>query len=298
MGRGQQTTPSRILDAISAGESSSSPPAQADAMSVYKAANYACSSLLPCSNYSPRRPEARGIKSHIPLELFGFFPNGGPVLKQAFLFARAVVTEHGFSHEVDWQDSVSLDLLTENTFLQEYAWVVLASGMREAVVRKKFPKISQCFYFWSSAEKISDHAEECIHAALRVFRHEAKMRAVVYTAGLIAAEGFRSFKEKLDRQPLQTLEELPYIGPITQFHLAKNIGLNVAKPDRHLVRIAQLFGYATAQDFCLAVARQTGSKIAVADLVFWRFATLQRNYIEVFRQFIGLTEQSPLSRLS
>jgi hypothetical protein len=218
------------------------------------------------------------------------------VLKDAFLLARAFVAEHGFSSEIEWQDSRSLDLLTEDSFLQEYAWVVLASGMREAVVRRKFPSISGCFFSWSSAKRIADHAEACVQAALRVFRHEPKMRAIVFTAGLIANEGFARFRQSLQARPLDTLLGLPYIGPVTQYHLAKNIGVNVAKPDRYLVRIAHLFGYPTVQDFCEAVSRETGSKAAVVDLVFWRFATLRKDYLEVFGQCTPLTEQSLSSR--
>jgi hypothetical protein len=220
------------------------------------------------------------------------------LLKDAFSFARAFVSEHGFSNEIEWQDSVSLELLTEECFLQEYAWVVLVSGMREAIIRRKFPSISECFYCWSSAKQIADHADTCVRTALQVFRHEPKMRAIAFTASLIAKEGFPMFKQALEAQPLDKLLRLPYIGPITQYHLAKNIGVNIAKPDRHLVRIAQLFGYPSVQDFCAAASSQTGAKAAVVDLVFWRFATLRNDYLEVFGQFASLTEESLSNRPS
>lgn len=207
-------------------------------------------------------------------------------MKDAFAFARGFVTEKGFSDEIEWQDSVSLECLAENIFLQEYAWVVLASGMREAVVRRKFHLIAQCFYCWDSAERISRHAESCVGAALQVFHHEGKMRAIAFTAGSIAVRGFTGFRSDLNSQPLETLRTLPYIGPVTQYHLAKNIGLNVAKPDRHLSRISNLFGFPTAESFCRNVAADTGAKISVVDLVFWRFATLQRNYLEILGQFV------------
>jgi hypothetical protein len=183
-------------------------------------------------------------------------------------------------------------------FLQEYAWVVLASGMREAVVRRKFPLVSACFYSWRSAEQIADDAEACVRAALGVFRHEPKMRAIATTATLVAREGFPIFKQALEARPLDTLLELPYIGPITQYHLAKNLGVNMAKPDRHLVRIAHLFGHPSVQDFCGAVSSETGAKISVVDLVFWRFATLRKDYMDIFRQFAQITEQSPSSHPS
>jgi hypothetical protein len=207
------------------------------------------------------------------------------VLKDAFHFARSYVTECGFAGEIEWQDSVSLERLAESTFLQEYAWVVLASGMREAVVRRKFPQISECFWSWSSAQMIACHSKDCVTAALLIFHHEQKMRAIVSTAELIANQGFVVFKEQLEREPLETLRGLPFIGPITQYHLAKNIGVDVAKPDRHLVRIADLFGYQSVHDFCGEVASVTCSRVAVVDLIFWRFATLERNYLGLLRQF-------------
>lgn len=207
------------------------------------------------------------------------------MLKDAFVFVRGFVAEQGFSDEIEWQESVSLDSLTERTFLQEYAWVVLASGMREAVVRKKFQLVAQCFYSWASGERIASNAESCVEAAMQVFRHERKLRAIAFTAALIATRGFRVFRSELESQPLATLRALPYIGPITQYHLAKNVGLNVAKPDRHLSRISSLFGFPTAESFCQSVANDTGAKVSVVDLVFWRFATLQGNYLEILSQF-------------
>lgn len=208
------------------------------------------------------------------------------MLKDAYLFAHAHVTENGFAREIEWQNSVSLEYLSEESFLQEYAWVVLASGMREAVVRSKFREVSACFYDWKSAKRISNNADSCVRAALRVFRHEQKMRALTSTARLIEGQGFCSFKEKLEMEPMKTLRGLSYIGPVTQYHLAKNLGIDVAKPDRHLVRIAHLFGYSSVQDFCRVVGNETDSKVAVVDLVFWRFATLQKAYLEVLGQFV------------
>lgn len=208
------------------------------------------------------------------------------MLKDAYQFAHAYVTECGFAPEIEWQSSVSLEYLTEDSFLQEYAWVVIASGMREAIVRKKFSQISECFYGWKSAELIAQNAGACVQSAMLVFRHEKKLQALASTARQIANVGFESFKTRLASDPLETLRGLGYIGPVTQYHLAKNVGIDVAKPDRHLVRISNLFGFSSVQDFCLAVANGTESKVAVVDLVFWRFATLQKAYLEVLGRFV------------
>jgi thermostable 8-oxoguanine DNA glycosylase len=64
---------------------------------------------------------------------------------------------------------------------------------------------------------------------------------------------------------------LPYIGSITAVHLAKNLGFNVAKPDRHLVRLSRQFGYICAADLCSDIAKDTGEQVKVIDLALWRY---------------------------
>jgi hypothetical protein len=67
------------------------------------------------------------------------------------------------------------------------------------------------------------------------------------------------------------LQRLPYIGEVTSWHLAKNIGADVSKPDRHLVRVAARFGYADVSSMCKDISSAVGDKMSVADLVLWRF---------------------------
>ncbi len=78
------------------------------------------------------------------------------------------------------------------------------------------------------------------------------------------------------------LKTLDFIGPITCYHLAKNIGLDVVKPDRHLVRITEATKFANPHDLCSLIAEMTGDKITVVDLVLWRYATLNDQYVSIF----------------
>ncbi|MCL4328727.1 MAG: hypothetical protein M1410_04010 [Candidatus Thermoplasmatota archaeon] len=84
------------------------------------------------------------------------------------------------------------------------------------------------------------------------------------------------------RNPFETLREFPYIGPVTYYHLAKNIGIPVAKPDRHLSRLASRSGFRDVQEFCEFLSRKTGDRIQVIDIVLWRYATITKDYIEKF----------------
>jgi len=58
--------------------------------------------------------------------------------------------------------------------------------------------------------------------------------------------------------PVDELILLPFIGPVTVWHLAKNFGLITAKPDRHLARISNALGSSGADELRHVVAEQTG----------------------------------------
>jgi ribose 1,5-bisphosphokinase PhnN len=65
------------------------------------------------------------------------------------------------------------------------------------------------------------------------------------------------------------LAELPWIGPVTMHHLAKNLGTDTAKPDVHLERLARR-DRTTTHKLCQRLARETGYRIATIDSVLWR----------------------------
>ncbi|MGB6288676.1 MAG: hypothetical protein WBF36_00940 [Desulfobulbales bacterium] len=62
-------------------------------------------------------------------------------------------------------------------------------------------------------------------------------------------------------------------------NLAKILGLDVAKNDRHLARIAQHCGYSDAHSLCHEISILTGQSASVVDVVLWRFATMSQNTI-------------------
>jgi hypothetical protein len=52
------------------------------------------------------------------------------------------------------------------------------------------------------------------------------------------------------------------------------LGLNVAKNDRHLAKIAEHYGFSSAHTLCQAISDTTGEPTSVVDIVLWRFASL------------------------
>ena len=201
--------------------------------------------------------------------------------------AKRHVIEAGYAYEIDWQDTVAFDSVTERDFLREAAWVVLSCGMRESVVRSKFPAISLAFLDWESAEQIVAHRRACYKAALRYFNHQKKIEAIVEIAEHVLESKFPVVRNSVQREGVDYLMQLPFMGPATSRHLAKNIGLSMAKPDRHLMRIATEAGYGSPQLMCGDIAALVGDKVAVVDLVLWRYATLDKNYLDLFLFMTG-----------
>jgi hypothetical protein len=62
---------------------------------------------------------------------------------------------------------------------------------------------------------------------------------------------------------------IPWIGDITSHHLAKSFGVQVAKPDVHLQRLADRHG-TTPQDLCEALSSTTGFPVCAIDVLLWR----------------------------
>lgn len=215
----------------------------------------------------------------------------------AYRFARDIVVHAGYRAEIEWQASLNFERITETDFLREHAWVTLSAGMNEFIVRRHFGSISRCFYDWQSADIIVRLQHECRRFALRHFNNRRKIDGIIEAARIVGSYGFESYKELIRRNPLATLQYLPFVGPVTCYHLAKNIGLPYAKPDRHLLRLAHSVGYSDVQEFCSDINEYVGDTIPVVDIVLWRFANITSSYLTLFYRMASEGQNSHSSVL-
>ncbi|MDP2797892.1 MAG: hypothetical protein Q8N94_10340 [Methanoregula sp.] len=80
---------------------------------------------------------------------------------------------------------------------------------------------------------------------------------------------------KCAKDPIEYLQTLPYIGKITKYHLARNIGIDCVKPDRHLVRLAENFGFDTPNQMCVEIQKTfSDERLGTIDVVLWRYSNL------------------------
>lgn len=193
--------------------------------------------------------------------------------------AKHHVFESGYFEEVYFQETRSLEVITKSDFYREYAWVVLSSGMSERVIARIFPKLSLIFNNWKNPLLIFKNERKIYKRAITLFNNEGKIRAILGMAKYLVNKSIFVITNLIQVQGVAFLMKFKYLGPATALHLAKNLGVNIAKPDRHLVRISNHFGYKCTNVFCEKISDHTGDKKSVVDIVLWRYATLKKNYL-------------------
>ena len=157
----------------------------------------------------------------------------------------------GYGPMIDWSENIQAPESAED-FAREAIYVICNSGMRVTVA--------------------APIAEKCVAAlregrtAVEVFGHPGKAAAIdtIWQQRAALFEHYLSANSKL-----VFLADLPWIGKVTKLHLAKNLGASAAKPDVHLVRLANREGTTPAR-LCRRLARLTGYKIPTIDSVLWR----------------------------
>lgn len=197
-------------------------------------------------------------------------------LSKAYLTAKRYIIHKGYSREVDWQNEIDFNKLTYKEFIEEYIWVVLSSGLSNKVVSIIYPKIIALLE--ENSEIIYSRKIELKAKALRIFNHPKKIDAIFDTIFFINSVGFKHVKKKISLHRTNYLKTFAFIGETTCYHLAKNIGLNYSKPDRHLIRISKSAGFNSPDELCMTISKNIEEKVQVVDLVLWIYATIDNNY--------------------
>jgi len=164
---------------------------------------------------------------------------------------EAAVREAGYAAMIEWSETVRAPVSAE-AFAREAIYVICNSGMKNAVAA---PIASRCVA-----------ALEAGGFATSVFGHPGKSVAID-AIWQQRNELFERYSRSYGK--VEVLSELPWIGPITRHHLAKNLGIDTAKPDIHLERLARR-DRTTTQTLCRRLSRDTGYRVATIDSILWR----------------------------
>lgn len=193
-------------------------------------------------------------------------------LVAAYVAAKREVIEAGYVDEIAWQRDVRLFNVDPTTFTREAAWVILSAGMSTVAVERRFPQLATVLHQWNPQSMMEDQLAR--GKALALFAHPGKIGAIWFAATTAAALGARGLLHALQDDPRAFLTTLPYIGPVTWAHLAKNLGVPTAKADRHLERLSRACQRSSPQDLCGEIGSWLDEPTPVVDVVLWRYATL------------------------
>ncbi len=167
-----------------------------------------------------------------------------------------VVVQAGYGNEIDWQRN--LKPCEESwKFANETIWVILNSGMKEQIARQIYNKVASAI---DTGQDISE-----------VFNHKGKVAAIKYVVDNYT-ELFHNYGLAEDR--IAFLQTIPFIGTITCYHLAKNLGHDCVKPDRHLVRVAEQYKM-SPDELCNKISEFSGEKKSTVDIIIWRACNLK-----------------------
>jgi len=171
--------------------------------------------------------------------------------------AKEYCIQKGYRGEINFVGGRVFDDQTADDFLREYVFVVCNSGMKNQVAQKIF--------------------ENYMNRGISAIKHPGKHDAIKR-----AESEYKQWFEKLQHSACRIiyLGSLPFIGKITKYHLARNLGIDVAKPDRHLTRLAVIFHYDDVQKMCKFISDETGDRIGTVDVVLWRYCVLVPSYFE------------------
>jgi hypothetical protein len=179
--------------------------------------------------------------------------------KQALNFFKTAeqYVKTNFNDEMLKVDNRRFEDQNAEGFLRQCIYVVVNSGMPNQVAAK----ILERFYESGSNPNTIGHPNK---------------RKAITQAPLNYKEWFEALQSSNDK--IEYLESLPMMGPTIKYHLARNMGIDCAKPDRHLKRLAERFGYSEVQTMCEELAKESGYRIGTVDVILWRYCNMQPDY--------------------
>lgn len=174
-----------------------------------------------------------------------------PISKQLFRKIERAVRKAGYGAAIRWSENVEPPANAKQ-FAAEAIYVICNSGMKNSVA---VPIFERCML-----------ALEAGHSCKSVYGHPGKSTAIDYI-WQHRIMLFRRYNKAVDK--IAACADLPWIGPVTKYHLAKNFGADVAKPDVHIERLAKASGV-TSQALCEQLSLVSGYRTATVDLILWR----------------------------
>ena len=190
--------------------------------------------------------------------------NREQAIDRLFSKARRYCREVGY--DTKWVYQVSRDTITPQKFFEEYTYVVYACNFKVTHLKGLWKPLSEAYGNY----RVLDGARR--QTVLNVIDNERKWNAVHRTALIMQGFGWDEFR-KLCLDEINSMTLLGFIGPVPKFHLARNLGFDVAKPDRWMYRIANKTGWESVSSMCEYLFKKHGLSVKETDIILWKYAS-------------------------
>ncbi|MCL0059925.1 hypothetical protein M1O20_05555 [Dehalococcoidia bacterium] len=183
-------------------------------------------------------------------------------LDEYFTAARKYLEEIGY--DTKWVYEVSPESISPKYFFEQYIWVVYACNFQVKILEQLEGDLYRAYGDYETFD------ETRRVAVLGVINNIRKWNAVYNTAIKLQYLGWHDFK-KTYLTGIDSMTALKFIGPVTKFHLARNLGFDKCKPDRHMCRLKESFGYNSVDEMCRYLAKRYGLQVKEIDLILWKY---------------------------
>jgi hypothetical protein len=181
----------------------------------------------------------------------------GEALKFFKIAERYVKANKEYNIKLLEKQSLKFENQTAIDFRNQFCYVTLSSGFKNSYAVKIYQQFIDC------------------GLDINVINHPKKKIAIAQ-----ALSNYNDWFEKLQKtkDKIEYIDSLPMMGPITKYHLARNLGLDYAKPDVHLKRLVNRFSYSDVQIMCGELAKESGYRTGAVDYILWRYCAGNPNY--------------------
>lgn len=159
-------------------------------------------------------------------------------------------------------------------FYETYVWAIYFTGMKVSVIESKSEQIAGALQGFDVAT-IAAEPDEVRDELLAVFGHRKKAEAAIATA--IRLNQHPADWERLQRLALEeALAELltyPYIGNQNRYHIARNLGWDVAMTGGFSGALAASLN-TTSESLVGALAKAAGKRLNTTDIILGSWSRL------------------------
>lgn len=216
------------------------------------------------------------------------------IFDSMFKKLEAISNKDNFIKEINERKARIFDKNKPNSFFYEVmVRDIFNAGMKASIVTDKWPDIRVAFSDFD-IEKVSKYSDKEIRNLInnpKIIRNQKKIRACVENARRMKAlsERFGSFGEFLNRDKYnlfllkhELTNNFRYLGNVVVLDYLKDIGMDIIKPDVHVMRVFFRLGLIDSEKQTEASAnriirvaedikKETFEKLAVIDAVFWMY---------------------------